>query len=558
MNRLRKLALLAALTALVAAPAVQIAPSASADFDARNASFTAGTHRYLLNPQQAPVEERDLFTALQQRARAAASAVTAAPSTPSTGAVQAAAGGIRFNRDILGLPQNEESVDVCQRDSRVVIGGTNDYRGIVDPGGNFTGWYFSGDGGRSVTNEGLLPPITVAGTALPSGGDPVYRTGSDCSLYASDLNYGGGAIGQTPSIVGLYRSTPQVLRSCPQGSGRDLVHPGCWPTRRAVAVAATGHFLDKEWFDVGRSGSAGEVVWIAYGDLSQFNAEGNEESGVIKAVRCDKALTSCTNPIEISTGQTVAEYPTVTITPDGRTVITWGEFFGGSFIGPTQRGWMAVAEPGSTTFTKRPVTDKRNQIIRGRETPHAADFRFGTMFPSTVKMVGGQPRVFVTWAECLTHALGQVCEEPRIFLTHSSDLGRTWSTPRVISAGGDNFMPNITVDPVTGAILAAWYTQRFDPVFHHRYDVELARLSDTGTVLSRSRVTRLSNDPDSDGVLTGFFIGDYFEVALLRGTAYVHFNANYRSVKLVGDGVPIPQQDNFLARVPLGGTTGGG
>jgi hypothetical protein len=49
--------------------------------------------------------------------------------------------------------------------------------------------------------------------------------------------------------------------------------------------------------DVGRSGSAGEVVWIAYGDLGEFNAEGNEESGIVKAVRCSADLASCTAPI---------------------------------------------------------------------------------------------------------------------------------------------------------------------------------------------------------------------------------------------------------------------
>jgi hypothetical protein len=38
-------------------------------------------------------------------------------------------------------------------------------------------------------------------------------------------------------------------------------------------------------------------------------------------------------------------------------------------------------------------------------------------------------------------------------------------------------------------------------------------------------------------------------VAPLNETVYVHFTANYRQVQLIGEGVPIPQQDNFLARV---------
>jgi hypothetical protein len=123
-----------------------------------------------------------------------------------------------------------------------------------------------------------------------------------------------------------------------------------------VDVAGPGRFLDKEWMDVGRSGSAGEVVWITYGDLGEFNEEGNEESGIVKAVRCRADLTGCTAPITLSAGQRVAEYPSVTVAADGRTYITWGEFLGESFIGPAQRGWLAVAEPGSTTTTPTNAT----------------------------------------------------------------------------------------------------------------------------------------------------------------------------------------------------------
>jgi hypothetical protein len=551
MARSRRLILITLAAALTTAGLVQLAGPASARSDLRNASVTAGTRQYLMHPDQAPAGERTRFKALNQRAKAAAAR---APSMGPAGSVKPS-GGVLFNRDALGLPQNETSVAVCRETPEYVLGGTNDYRGIVDPGGNFTGWHLSVDGGGSVLNDGLLPPIAHPGGALPSGGDPVNRFGSGCSAYAADLNYdfsqGNGQIGGVPSGIGVYRSDARTLATCPRGTNpADLVHPECWPTRRLVAEAAPGHFLDKEWMAVGRSGAAGEVVWIAYGDLSEFNADGNEESGVIKVVRCDAGLVQCTDPISLSDGQRVAEYPTITIAPDGTTVVTWGEFFGESFLGPTQRPWIAVAPPGSTTFTRRPVAGPRDQIIRGREVPHAANFRFGTMFPSTVTANGGRLRVDVIWAECLTHALDQVCEEPRIMLTSSNDLGLTWSLPHVISAGGDNFMPTLATDPATGGVAAAWYTTRFDPLFHHRYDAELVRILDDGGVSGRTRVTKVSTEPDADPLLSGVFIGDYLEVAPLAGTAYVHFTANYRSVPLIGDGVPIPQQDNFLARIP--------
>jgi hypothetical protein len=513
-------------------------------------SQVVGVRAYLADPSSAPQALRSRFER-DRRALLAARDRVATSTGTSTGTTYDAGYGSRritlFDRDTTGLPQNEESVSSCTRRPRVLIGGTNDYRGILDPTGNFTGWYFSNDGGRHVVNEGLLPAVTTDdGTEVPSGGDPVFVAGPRCGMYAGSLNYTGDG---TVSGVGVYRSTPRTLATCPQGRDPDqLSNAACWPTRRLVDVAAPGHFIDKEWMDVGYSGSAGMVVWVAYGDLSQFNAEGNEEAGEIKAVRCSADLSDCTAPIVLSEGQTVAEYPDVTIGPDGRTYVTWGEFFGGSFTGPTQRAWVAVAEPGSTTFTRHPVLTE-HQVVRARETLHAAGFRVGTMFKNTVAMVRGEPRISMIWERCLLHAVDLVCEEPQVRLVQSSDLGATWGRQRVISAGGDNYFPTIDTDPAGDRVYAAWYTHRFDPVFHNRQDVELVRLGAYGRVRDRQRVTPVSNETEADPLLGSIFIGDYIELSANRGRVWVHFNANRRAVRFLYDGLPIPQQDNVLARV---------
>jgi hypothetical protein len=52
-------------------------------------------------------------------------------------------------------------------------------------------------------------------------------------------------------------------------------------------------------------------------------------------------------------------------------------------------------------------------------------------------------------------------------------------------------------------------------------------------------------------MLGGLFIGDYIEVFAGGGKALVHYNANYRSIQLLNEGVPVPQQDNFLRRTSL-------
>lgn len=505
-------------------------------------SPVVGTRYYLSHPQSTPPALRSQFATARQSLAAAAAGEAVSGSSRTVGGV--------FNRDTTGLPQNEEAVSACTRHPSLLISGTNDYRGLVDQQGDFTGWYFSKDAGRSVDNEGLLPPVrSASGVAVPSGGDPTFAFGPDCSnVYGASINYGSGPIGETPSIEAIYRSSPARLASCPQGgSGGTLTHPSCWPDRRQVATAAPGHFIDKDWMATGY-GKGGNYVWIAFDDLSAFNAEGNEESGVVEVVRCSADLDQCTKPIPLSTGQRVAEYPTVTIGPDGRTYITWGEFFGDSFIGPAQRGWIAVAEPDSLTFQRHPIY-KENQVLRAQETLHANTFRIGTMFKNTVTMQHGRPVVLATWDRCRLHALNQVCEEAEIKVATSRDLGRTWSAPRTVSAGGDNIFPFLDTDPVTHAVVGAWYTNRFDPVFHNRQDVELVRLRPDGSVVERHRVTTVSNETEADPILGGAFIGDYIQVDAVGGTAYVAYNANLKHERLLGQGVPIPQQDNYLVRV---------
>jgi hypothetical protein len=155
----------------------------------------------------------------------------------------------------------------------------------------------------------------------------------------------------------------------------------------------------------------------------------------------------------------------------------------------------------------------------------------------------------VVWDACRYRLLDNICEEPVIKLTYSDDQGATWSSPKVVSAGGDNYFPAIADGPKSLGLI--WFTNRFDRIFHNRQDVEFAELNFSGDVVDRHRLTRPSNESEADPILGGFFIGDYIELDIEAGRAYVHYNANYRSVRVLGEGFPIPQQDNYLERVPL-------
>jgi hypothetical protein len=540
-----RLLMLGLLVALVAVPA-QGEPKTRPAVERGQSRLSQAVlaQHWIDQPDRAPEVLRDRFQALHDRlAQAAAAGRSWSATAPGGPAILAD----RFNRDVDGLPQNEESVTACRGRPNVVLGGTNDYRGLLDPLGNFTGWHLSLNGGRSVRNEGLLPAIQIGGFDVPSGGDPVDVAGPGCSLFAGSLNF---TVVEDPpgqfreiSAIGAYRSDPATLAGCAGGAT-----PGCWPTRRAVAVAEPGHFLDKEWIDVGRSGPAGQVLWAAYTDFD-FSTE--QVTASIRAVRCTADLANCTDPILVSGDDRDVQFADVTVGPDGRTYVSWVEIltdeqtFTQTFVVK-----LRVAEPGSTSFGPERVVANEAQPIPFGGFLQANDFRVATYPKHEVRIVDGRSRVFVVWDRCRARVFGGfICELPEIRMRYSDNLGASWSGARVLSAGGVNYFPTISSDRGGSRLAVAWFTNRFDPTFQNRQDVELVSVNpNTGRVTGRQRVTGPSNESEADPVLGGFFIGDYIEVFAHQGTALVHYNANYRKQPTMGEGFPVNQQDNYLSR----------
>ena len=502
-------------------------------------SQSVGIRYWIAHPEAAPI-------ALQERFRRAGEAIesAAAVAAQPTGRARQ-----RFNHDGIGLPQNEESVSVCTKRPDVVLSGTNDYRGLLDPRGNSTGWHLSTDGGETVRNEGLLPPVPIAGAPAPSGGDPVDVVTKNCALYAASLNYDPADPTGGPNGVGIYKTSVRTLANCPGGSA-----PSCWPNRRAVAQTTPPNFYDKEWFDVGQSGPAGRVVWVAFSDfVNDPDAPLGFTSASIKAVRCDGALEECTQPILISGADEDVQFADVTIGPDGRTYITWSEIRGE--LEQTQQTFihkLRVAQPGSTTFGPTRVIHRETKAIPFGGFMHANDFRIATYPKSEVTMVGNKPRVFAVWDACRYRLLDNVCEESIIKFTYSRDLGQSWSEPRTVSRRlGDSYFPTISAGAHSRRLAVAYFTNRYDRVFHNRQDVELTTIGLNGRVMNRQRLTHPSNESEADPLLGGFFIGDYIETSMVRGKAYTGYNANYRSVRVLGEGFPVPQQDNYLTKSGL-------
>jgi hypothetical protein len=552
-KRVRRRFVYAALLA-VAAAAVAVVPAAGvlkerpqlSDKLARHLSSGVVQHFWATNPGAAPAAIKGRLSQAAAKAKAKANATTFCTST---------GGNDVFNCDVFGLPQNEESISACTANKNYVLGGTNDYRGLIDPDLNFTGWHWSIDGGKSINNEGLLPPVALisdSGTEVPSGGDPVdflFADGTGCHAFAASLAYDPLDPLANPNGIAVYRTEPSTLSTCPGGAD-----PSCWPTGRLVAESDADHFLDKEWMFVGTQGGTA-YVWITYSDFDMAPSDVSHEfEASIKAVRCTIDLVTCTSPIAISTIDDDVQFSDVTIGPDGKAYITWSRI-DGELEGTDQTFTHKIrveTAAGSTTFGSENEIYAEDQPIPFGGFLQANDFRVATYPKSDIASVAGEPRVFVVWDACEALLLGTICEFAEIKLSYSDDGGTTWNGPYVISNGGVNYFPSISVDRANAASTkasVAWFTNGFNPAFWNAQDVVL-RSIDTGASTygpgKTSRLTKPSNETEADPLLGGFFIGDYIEVAQVSGNAFTHYNANYRQIELLLDGLPVNQQDNYL------------
>ena len=504
-------------------------------------------HFWAANPEAAPAAVKERLSRLTSAAaKLKGSAGKYCGSTANSDA---------FNCDNFGLPQNEESIAACTTNTNYVLGGTNDYRGLLDPQFNFTGWHWSTDGGKSITNEGLLPAVPLISdptTEVPSGGDPLdffYADAGGCHAFAASLAYDPFDPFHLPNGIALYRTEPATLSACPGHS-----NPSCWPTRRLVVESAPSHFLDKEWAFVGNEGGT-PYVWVTYSDfVIDDSAPLGFTSASIKAVRCTIDLVTCTAPIDISTVDEDVQFSDVTIGPDGKAYITWSRI-DGELTGTAQTFTPKIrveTAPGSATFGPENVVFAEDLAIPFGGVLQANDFRVATYPKSDVAWVSGHPRVFVIWDACSARLLDTICEFPQIKLSYSDDGGATWNGPYVISQTGGNYFPTISVDrgnPANKKAAVAWYTNAYDKRFLNAQDVVLGSIDTTAASygpVGTSQLTGPANEPEADPLLGGFFIGDYFETVQVGKTAYTHYNANYRQIQLLLDGLPVNQQDNFL------------
>lgn len=484
------------------------------------------------------------------------SSLPASSFQPASASAALADPTIVFNLDRSPLPQNEETIATSPSAANTLIGGYNDYRGLLaflSPTAQtgFSGFSISNNGGTTVRTDGDLPRVQLPLTISPtlSGGDPAIDTSNIGTFYYSSLYYNFS----TSKFPGCPKKAPcesavLVFPSVPSSALSSCLGTSCWGSPRIVVdttftiTPLGGVFNDKDWVAVDRT-ALGSGIYVTY---TAFSFQ--PFSSTINMVRCSYDLTLCSSPSVISGPDVITQGSFASVRTDGRVVVTYVSYD----MSPVRIRGVQCSPGTSTTFTcGAPAT------VAGINNPLFSqsyeDFRTPTLPQMAVDYSNLHPnRVVVVWQECASNGVqGEtfiilVCPQPfiRAALTDATTMAGPWTIVNVTSNG---FFPTVSIDPTKGTVNIPYYSTVNDPLAH-RLDLFVAQYS-PGPLLgtaATTRVTVTSDEPDDDPLLGGFFFGDYIQAIATGGVLYIHYTANYAQK----GSPPTFNQDNFLSTIP--------
>ncbi|MFZ0887163.1 MAG: hypothetical protein WA005_01805 [Candidatus Binataceae bacterium] len=473
--------------------------------------------------------------------------------------VPKAAAPVVFNLDTTAMPQNGGTIIEDPTGGGRIVSGYNDYRGLINTNGDFTGWSISTNSAAAVAKDGQAQPLSILSSTVPSEGDPVLSFDLAGDFFLASLAFGAA---QNPSAVVVYRSPNAASGNGLFGSGcaGGDANPNCWTTAKIVdadnCTSSGGNFLDREWMAVDRSTS--KAAGMVYVTWTQFACFSGASASAIQIAKCSNNLANCTAPLTLDSTTGLGspldflQNSYVTVGLDGTVFVAWVKHAGESASDESDTIRLVSIAPSAGTSSVGTVGTIQTVFTENSPIPYLT-----APFPAnhdevTYPVLLAARGLFAFWARRTPGSpilLNKFFLSSNIVESTSTDGGTTWLTnPKLVSnAANTQYQPSACVNN-NNEIEVAYYSSQRDPA-GHKVDAFLA----TSTHPAAIRLTPLEDTTEADPVLSDAFFGDHTGISCASSHAYVEYTGNYvaKPTYQIGGNLTtkVPQQDNFVTTV---------
>lgn len=388
--------------------------------------------------------------------------------------------------------QTELTVAVHPLNPDVLIVGSNSASEDLLVGSQ--GWYYSSDAGQNWTGSDTLPLHTDLSRFMT---DPAVSIDLDGNLFFNSIIFGGGA-----DLL--------ILRSTDQG-----VH---W-AQSAVPNISSGEDKNHLTIDVNRLSPFVHNVYTAYTDF------GLQTPAIMFSRSTNRGMTfSPPYPVSEGLGAAFSQGVNLEVGPSGELYAAWSGYQefppDSTMLGFTRSmdGGLSFESPRLLRW----VLDLRGFLTKGSNRIRLNSYPVVSADRSPGPRHGW---IYIVYAEKSTRG-------PDVFLLRSEDGGMTWSDPLRVnqdSTTHDQWLPWLSVDPVTGGIFVIYYdSRRFQN--NDSAEVYVSSSWDGGESFVDVRVSAEPFLPVPIPGLAEGYIGDYLGISALGGIVWPVWNDDHTGI----------------------------